>query len=73
MSRPSQHKQLMERLDKLIVTLEEGNAIAVARLKFDIEIQASKKEPPPKKLIATADEQIKAALESQLARRTKED
>lgn len=67
MNRPSQHKQLMERLDRLTETIERGNAIAVARLK--VEVQAATKDPPPEaKKILSANDQIKATLEAQQAR-----
>jgi len=68
MSRPSQHKQLMDRLDKLIETLEQGNAIAVARLK--LEVQAAQKDPPEEAKILSAGDQIQTTLAQQLERST---
>jgi len=68
-----QHQQLMERMDKLTVALERGNAINLAHL--ELRVQEPKKDAPKtaRRVLASADEQIKAALEQQQARLNKEE
>lgn len=61
-------EHLMERLDKLIAVLQEGNAINMAHFEFQVKEAQQAQAPAPTTTILSADDQIKAAIAKQKAK-----